>query len=408
MKTVGLLAYHQACNFGANLQIFSTYSFLLNHGFNPIVINYVPDSLAAFYARPIYSKKQSEMHHIFTSKMQTTRLCRNSKEVADVICENRIEGVIIGSDAVAQHHTFFSRIIFPSKRHIVSFDRASTDRLFPNAFWGEFLLYLEKPIITVIMSASNQQSDFHQFLPCTMKRMRQMLSKISYISVRDEWTQRMYNHIFKGKLNPEITPDPVFAFNYNVNIIPQKDDILRRFSLPDKYILLAVRNATTLTDDWMLEFERICKKHDYVCVAFPFPQGLKNNKVLQTRIDLPLSPIDWYALIKYSSGFVGNNMHTVISALHNSVPLFCFDQYGIKRLNYFDIPESSKIYDIMHRAGFDNNRVHCGKIHDTLPTPQHVFEVLMQFDKEKCKAFAEMYYQRYLGMMKQIIELMEN
>ena len=26
MKTVGLLAYHQACNFGANLQIFSTYS----------------------------------------------------------------------------------------------------------------------------------------------------------------------------------------------------------------------------------------------------------------------------------------------------------------------------------------------------------------------------------------------
>ena len=407
MKTIGLMAFHAANNFGANLQVFSTYSYLKNHGYKPIVINYIPNDAKVFNNRPLFTGAQAKAHMEFISQMEMTRWCANSKEVADVIQEYQIEGVIIGSDAIAQHHPFFSRIIFPSKRHIVSFERPTTDRMFPNAFWGEFQKYLPKPIPAAIISASNQQSDYRQLAPWVKRRMREMLSNVQYISARDKWTQKMYTSIFKGKRNVEITPDPVFAFNYNVKEIPGKGEILQKYQLPEKYILLCLRDSVTVSNKWITDFEKICYDSGYTCVAFPLPQGLQNNKILKHRVETPLSPIDWYALIRHASGYVGNNMHTIVTALHNSVPLFCFDQYGIKRLNYFVNTESSKIFDILERAGFKDNRAATSTIHDEIPAPEVVFNKLMLFDKEKCTAFANMYYNLYLNMMETITNLFD-
>ena len=406
MKTIGLMAFHAANNFGANLQIFSTYSYLKNHGFQPIVINYVPVDAKVFNARSLFSKEQVAAHQSFVGQMKMTRSCLTSEDVAKVIKENDIEGVVIGSDAIAQHHPFFSRIIFPSKRHIVSFERPTSDRMFPNAFWGEFQQYLDKPVPTAIISASNQQSEYRQFTPWMMAKMRKMLANVNYISARDVWTQKMYNKIFSGKRTVEITPDPVFAFNHNVHGIPSKEEILTKFKLPEKYILLCVRDSKTVSDAWVLNFDKICIDNGYTCVAFPLPQGLQNNKMLECKIELPLSPMDWYAIIRYASGFVGNNMHTIVSSLHNAVPLFCFDQYGIRHFNYYVNSESSKIYDILRRAGFEENRVATSTVYDVIPSPQYVFDMLMKFDRNKCETFAETYYQRYLNMMKNVTMLM--
>lgn len=405
MKKIGLMAFQAANNFGANLQIYSTYKYLENHGYNPIIINYVPNDAMIFNSRPCFSKEQVEAHKSFMNNMEMTRLCNSSKEVASVIKEYHIEGVIIGSDAIAQHHPFFSRIIFPSKRHIVSFERPTTDRMFPNAFWGEFQQYLLNPVPTAILSASNQQSDYRQFTPCLRNRMRNMLSQVNYISARDVWTQNMYDRIFDGCRTIPITPDPVFAFNYNVQNIPTIEEIMERFKLPEKYILLCVRDSKTISDLWIAQFDKICADNGFRCVAFPLPQGLQNNKILSCKVDLPLSPIDWYAIIRYASGFVGNNMHTIVSALHNAVPLFCFDQYGIKTFNYFVNKKSSKIHDILCRAGFEYNSVSTTTIHDVIPSPEFVFEKLITFDKEKCKEFSEHYYHQYKEMMSEITGL---
>ena len=228
---------------------------------------------------------------------------------------------------------------------------------------------------------------------------------VNFISARDEWTQKMYQKIFRGKRVVDITPDPVFAFNYNVQGIPSKDDILKRFHLPEKYILLCLRNSKTVKDVWITGFEKICNENGYACVAFPLPQGLQNNKFLKNKVELPLSPMDWYAIIRYASGYVGNNMHTIVTSLHNEVPLFCFDQYGIKTFNYYVNVNSSKIYDILKRAGFEENRAATATLHDEIPSPSFVFNKLMSFDKEKCKVFAISYYQQYQRMMQQIISL---
>lgn len=48
---IGVLAYHSACNFGANLQLLSTVGYLKRTGHTPIVLNYEADDFVAFYKR---------------------------------------------------------------------------------------------------------------------------------------------------------------------------------------------------------------------------------------------------------------------------------------------------------------------------------------------------------------------
>ena len=43
---IGILAYHSACNYGANLQVLSTVGYLKRNGHNPIVINYETDDFS--------------------------------------------------------------------------------------------------------------------------------------------------------------------------------------------------------------------------------------------------------------------------------------------------------------------------------------------------------------------------
>lgn len=393
---IGILTYHSALNFGANLQAFSTYSYLQNHGYDPILINFSPLDLKQSYSS--FPSEQIEAHKLFCVQMNQTRQCSNSKEIAEVLNEENINNVIIGSDAVAQHHPFFSRIVFPSRR-IVSVLQITSDRMFPNPFWGEFLKY--RPCTNIcLMSVSSQQAEYKLFNTKTKQEMMNFLSKISLISVRDDWTRKMYEYISRGKITPMVTPDPVFAFNHNCgNFIPSKDLVLEKFHLPEKYIILSIRKGKSIKDSWSKDFEIACENRGYMCVGLPFPYGFTSLNLVKEKIKLPLSPIDWYSIIKYSSGYVGHNMHTIVSALHNGVPCYSLDQYGRRKFMQFCNDESSKIYDILSKAGFSDFRAVSGTVFNVIPAAEKVVEKLLTFDVNKCNRFADNYYKQYETMM---------
>ena len=65
-----------------------------------------------------------------------------------------------------------------------------------------------------------------------------MLKQYSKITVRDNWTQSLVSYFTRGKIKPEITPDPVFAYNTNVPQQPNKEEICRRFNLSEQYIIV--------------------------------------------------------------------------------------------------------------------------------------------------------------------------
>lgn len=399
MKKIGILTYNRALNFGANLQACSTYCYLQKHGYAPIFISYTPaDAVNENQACP---SEQVVVQREFQHQFASTAPCHNAKEVADVLKTEGIRNVIIGSDAVAQHHPFLSRVVFPSRRFLTVI-HPSSDKMFPNPFWGDFLDFTKDDVCVSLMSVSNQQSDYKRFSSRERREMMRYLERFKYISVRDDWTQSMYKYISKGGIIPVITPDPVFGFNENVDFVPSREELSKKFHLPDKYILLALRKGRSTSAEWVSAFETICEKNGFECIGLPFPYGFVPNNVTKKKFQLPMTPIEWYSLIKYSNGYVGHNMHTIVSALHNAVPCFSFDQYGRRILSQFVVNRSSKIYHILKRAGFEDYRSVSVTVFDRTPTPQSVFDKLMLFDTEKCKKFAAGYYQEYLKMMESI------
>ncbi len=390
---IGLLAYHSVCNYGAFLQLLSTVKYLNNRGYESKVINWVPEDLERdYFARSTEDVRKiySELRRQFFSM---TTLCRSSKDVAKVIEIEDIDSIIIGSDAVCQHHPFFERFHFPTKK-IVSVSKLTSDRMFPNPFWGSFNHYLVHPIPIAMISGSSQNSNYKYIIGRTRKQMSEAIKSFNYVSVRDDWTQRMFSYLTGGDIVPSITPDPVFAFNYNAQeLVPTKEEILKKFSLPDNYFLLSFKGNSSVDQKWISSFEEISNRMGYACVNLPYPDFPPYGEC-RFSICNPLSPLDWYGLIKYSGGYVGNNMHPIVVSIHNCVPFFSFDNYGIK-----SDETSSKIFHVLKNADLLENRVFIRKQQYRPPMPSVVLRSLLNFDISKEMDFSEFYYHEYQIMM---------
>ena len=401
---IGLIAYPTVPNFGANLQILSTLEYYRKRNIDIEIINWLPYALEKTYSGYVPAE-QHNAHKDFWDKYYTiSEVCRTSEDVAKLIEKENITAVIVGSDAVAQHHPFLTRIIFPCRRIIV-FPKYSDDRMFPNVFWGDFEKYLKKEIPLAVLSASSQNAPYKSFERDVKRQMKDSVKKYKYLSVRDKWTQNLYSYVTDGEIVPPITPDPVFAFNYNVDFVPSKEEILKKYNLPEKYIIVAFYNKIKVKDEWMKKFVEIVHSHNYKTVALPFPNKLLFENLTDYKVELPLDPLDWYAIIKYAAGYVGHNMHPIVICLHNSVPFYSFDNYGIQYLRLFYNKKSSKIYDILKRSGFENYRCNATLSTTKNISPENVFNRLKEFDREKCSNFASSYYASYDSMMSDITNL---
>lgn len=403
---IGLLAYHAVCNFGAMLQLLSTYMFLKNHGHEPVIINWVAKDLEDYYSQ---NTPESQIENQLKLRLQLwreTALCRTIKDVANVIANEHIDAVIIGSDAVAQHHPLFERIVFPC-RSIVAVNSVTSDVVFPNPFWGLWTNYLDKPVPVALMSAASQDSKY-KFIPKHLrKQMKECVMSYCYASVRDEDTQKMFSYITDGQCCPPVTPDPVFAFNQNAaSLLPSKADIMERYGLSDNYLLVSFKNdkRSMVSQTWLNELQNIATQHGVQCVSLPFSTSRSAGE-LDKEIGLPLSPVDWYALLKYSCGYIGNNMHPIVVCIHNAVPFFSFDNYGTKHANgLFCDSSTSKIRHILKVADLLDCRVASNSLFRHTPTPSHVFDKLQTFDRDKCVSFAQAYLKKYNEMMVTIFE----
>lgn len=403
---IGLLAYHAVCNFGAMLQLLSTYMFLKNHGHEPVIINWVAKDLENYYAQNTPISQIENQLKLRLQLWKETALCRTIKDVANIISNEQIDAVIIGSDAVAQHHPLFERIVFPC-RNIIAINSVTSDVLFPNPFWGIWTDYLDKPVPVALMSAASQDSKYKYISKKLRKQMKGRIMAFSYVSVRDVDTQKMFSFITEGQCCPSVTPDPVFAFNQNAaSLVPSKEELMKKYGLSGKYMLISFKNEKrcNVSQTWLNKFQDIAKHHGIQCVSLPFSTSLSAGE-LESEIALPLNPIDWYALLKYSCGYIGNNMHPIVVCIHNTVPFFSFDNYGTKHANgLFCDSSTSKIRHILKVANLLDCRIASNSLFRRTPSPEHVFNKLQTFDKAKCKNFAQGYLNKYNEMMTKILE----
>lgn len=345
---IGIVTYHAACNFGAFLQLLSTVEHIKKRGANPIVINWIPIDFENDYKKG----SSQDIRNLYADYRQSyftlTRLCRTTKDVSEVIQEEGIDAILIGSDAVIQHHPLRERFHFPCRR-IFYISHPTSDRMYPNVFWGSFASD-SNYIPMAMMSGASQDSKYYYINGRTKRKMKDSIMRFTYFSVRDEWSKNMIKYLTDNEIDPPITPDPVFGFNGNAShLVPSKNSILNKYKLPEKYIILCFKEnrKVSVNQQWITEFQNGAKHHGFACVKLPYPDTASFGE-MEYSVGNVVSPLDWYALIKYSQGYVGNNMHPIIVSLHNGVPFFSFDNYGISVINGQPTNgESSKIYQIL-------------------------------------------------------------
>ena len=209
------------------------------------------------------------------------------------------------------------------------------------------------------------------------------------------------------KLNTvPITPDPVFNFNENVcELIPNRQFVIKKYHLPDKYVLISMFGQH-LDNNQLHDLKTKFQEEGIVSVALPVQTGMMFKHPFDYEISIPLNPLDWYALIKYSNGYIGSNMHPIVVALHNAVPCFSLDFYG--RRNFLGMPrreKTSKVFHIMREFHVEMNyrMVIHGK---TAANADEIVEGIINFPIDMVRAQAAVYSQKYHQMMANLLSTM--
>ena len=186
-------------------------------------------------------------------------------------------------------------------------------------------------------------------------------------------------------------------------------DVKEQFNLPENYVLVSMKCRMLDNMLWMDKLKSEMKKLYLECVALPMPTGIGFKHNFDFSITTPLPPLDWYALIKYAKGYIGENMHPIVVALHNAVPCFCFDTYGVlKYARCVCVEESSKIYDIMSRFSLLDNRINAYSRFWKCPPVDIVINRILHFDVIACQKTALNYYNNYEQMMSSILEVFKS
>lgn len=395
---IGVITYYKVMNFGATLQAVSTYCCLKKAGHEPVFINYLSkEAQQAITKGANVPQWNIQLDFVNSIIKDQTEVCESAEDIIKQVKKFDIKGIVIGSDALLQHHSLFARIR-KGVRKPFYIQKISSDRLFPNVFWG---CGLNDNIPVALLSVSSQNSDYNLFPPFTKWRMRKSLLKMRYISVRDSWTQTMVEKICG--LSVPITPDPVFGFNQNAShLIPSKEEIVKKFRLSGNYVLLSLFGQA-ISRNTISELRNLFNREGKQFVILPMPTGRSYEYDADYAINFPLSPIDWYALIKYSSAYIGSNMHPIVVSLHNSVPCFSLDIWG--RTNFFNKKiddESSKVKHIMNVFGVGHNhRMIDGEICQV--TAKEIYEGIRMFPVNSVKVKSKLYLDEYNHMMTKLI-----
>ena len=347
---IGILTHHWVFNYGANLQTLSTVSFLKNHGHTPYVINWVQEDAEHTYLSS-HRQEMIDMFHQFQRVYYPlTDLCRNAKDIAEVIKKYGIEIVIIGSDTVFMLH---------NRRFSIrkwKYSEPTSESIFPNPFWGEFLDYgVDIPVIAysaatldIKLSSYKKQRDY----------IGSYLRRFKHISTRDQFTSDMVAYFTRNDIVPEITPDPVFSFNTNYPQSITREEFITKYNLPERYWLVCFSESNReKVYDWVMRLRSLANHFNFELVELPRQTGERLFDIRQ--VGGVINPLEWYNMIRFSNGYVGQLMHPIVISIHNGVPFYSLDYYGSRHLRGLMIDHtSSKTWQVIrqvHQEGHYKN-----------------------------------------------------
>ncbi len=382
---IGILTYHWVYNFGANLQVLATCELLKDKGHDPIVLNFVHEDLEEFYHKRI-PKEQWVGHTEFIKRhLPLTAICHTEEELISVCKEEKIEAIIVGSDAVL----------------MINLNAGLSDTKYPNPFWLNWKRSdkYTNNIPAALLSASSMGSYYFKFNSVLKQNMNKSFKNFSHISVRDKWTSWMLRYIIRTKQKVHMSPDPVSVLS-KVKKLEQLD---LSSPYPSKYILFSSRSKL-ITQEWVDALKKIAYQNGLKVGELPMPEG-SSGLDFDFKVDMPLDALEWYRYIINSDGYIGERFHASVVSLYNNIPFVIFDTYANRKLQLLRFEFPSKIYDLCRRSGFLKNRITSHEI-DRL-TPQKAFQLLETFDKQRCEEFTENEQNIFSGNLDILLDKLE-
>lgn len=361
---IGILTFHRSYNFGANLQTIAVQSALTAKGHSPVIVNYHDSQKMSEYRRTI-SPMQAKRHEDFFERYYNeSPVLTNEREVQE-FCSDSLDAVLVGSDAVFKLVPKYDpvNLLKDAIKTITGRKGKSRYTEYLPPYWLNWTDGKRgNQVVKASIAASCMSTLFH-FIPAkTIRDMKRSLKRFDYISVRDQWTEKMVKYVSTGEIMPEICPDPVFSLGDNFSF--PKDEY------PDADVSKTILLSGRFANEWLESFIQAAHASGYSVSNLPNPDASFENPRFDTNISLPLSPLGWYLLLSQAAGYVGIRFHALVSCMSNQTPVINVDNHlrsliGKRTSRMYDLCERSRILQ-KHISLRDINKTPPSKVLETL------------------------------------------
>lgn len=248
---IGILTYHRALNFGAQLQAYATMTYLRDKGHNAVIIDYWPEyhrliykqfSLKIFLKLNFKEKISYFTNFIFTIVRQRLRIWRASSFVSKylkVSNETNYDLIIYGSDQIWRKQNIDGKSVFNSvyfgddtfcAKKKISYAASMGDIECSNASDLDFLrAYLSK-----FDSISVREEDLNDFLNNTVKVCSQLVCDPVLLLSNNQWVQF---------INKKVIPKQRYVFYYRLQDDDFLDSIVEKVAKQLNLKIVEVRKA---------------------------------------------------------------------------------------------------------------------------------------------------------------------
>lgn len=395
---IGILTYHSPCNFGANLQAYASSKFFESLGYTVRVINYLP--LENDNEGRNLTEQEIAHDNFSQHTLNVTRKVYSGEDVYNVVKEEQIDIVAIGSDAV--------------------WNKNNRKRL--EVFYAKWLFNteLEKKVRVIALSPAFMGSDYRDLTMEERDSFKQGLLKFSAINTRDEWTKNVVNReIVGGEYIKTVNPDPVFLLDqfcdenwvHNESVIASKK--YYAITLPKDYM----KSMGIFKQRWLDRLKHEVNKRGYLLVELPTPEGYSGYEGFDYVVKYPIDPLQWFLWLKNAKAFVGLRFHAVVSCISSGTPFFSLDSYAnlnrgqrvLNLLGYHNKDREwayrSKIRNIIEGSGLEDYRVNGAQVNTI--SAKKVVRMLESFPLDKMEAYSNLMATRFKENMVNALNLIK-
>ena len=299
MTKVGIYTIHANHNFGAMLQAYATANFINSNGFDAEVVNYYPlqvehsnklvpnkfsikGYIRSFYAKMSGDMREKDRH--FTSFHNSMKLSRRYYSLDDIYNQKTKYDIhLVGSDQVW------------------NVENGIPERAY---FYLDFLTDSEKKVSFASSIASDHIPDDLR------SRMKSLLSRFNYISVREDVGVRLVEELVEKKVNH--VADPTFLLDKQV----WAEKIGENRIVEAPYILYYGFDTDANTQSVLLHARETLGLQTVV-VTSQLSTPFKVDRVIRNA-----GPLEFLKLVKDAALFITSSFHGVAFSINFNVPFF--------------------------------------------------------------------------------------